>query len=92
MEQFNGVVARKKRLKERHKKQTKQLNMIDDTHLAKLDDLQIRSLMDRLLLGEGMSLRVTRPLFVEKIKFVNLALKSRGINLKEEAERRIWKH
>ena len=78
----------KKRLQERHKKQTNQLNMIDDTHLAKLDDLRIRSLMDRLLLGEGMSLRVTRPLFVEKTKFVNLALKSRGINLKEEAERK----
>ena len=74
-------------LKKRHKKQTKQLNMIDDTYLAKLDDLQIRSLMDRLLLGEGMSLRVTRPLFVEKIKFVNLALKSRGINLKEEGRK-----
>ena len=68
---------------ERHKKHTKQLNMIDDTRLAKLDNLQLRSLMDRLLLGGEMSLRITRPLFVEKIKFVNLALKSRGINLKE---------
>ena len=43
MEQFKGVVARKKRLKERHKKQTNQLNMIDDTHLSKLDDTQMRS-------------------------------------------------
>ena len=88
MEQFNGVVARKKRLKERHKKQTNQLNMIDDTHLSKLDDTQMRSLMDRLLLGEGMSLRITRPLFIEKVKLVNSVLKSRGIILKEEAERK----
>ena len=88
MEQFNGVVARKKRLKERHKKQTNQLNMIDDTHLSKLDDTQMRSLMDRLLLGEGMSLRITRPLFIDKVKLVNSVLKSRGINLKEEAERK----
>ena len=78
----------KKRLQERHKKQTNQLNMIDDTHLSKLDDTQMRSLMDRLLLGEGMSLRITRPLFIEKVKLVNSVLKSRGINLKEEAERK----
>jgi hypothetical protein len=88
MEQFNGVVARKKRLQERHKKQTNQLNMIDDSHLSKLDDTQMRSLMDRLLLGEGMSLRITRPLFIDKVKLVNSVLKSRGINLKEEAERK----
>ena len=78
----------KKRLQERHKKQTNQLNMIDDTYLSKLDDTQMRSLMDRLLLGEGMSLRITRPLFIEKVKLVNSVLKSRGLSLKEEAERK----
>ena len=77
-----------KRLQERHKKQTNQLNMINDTHLSKLDDTQMRSLMDKLLLGEGMSLRITRPLFIDKVKLVNSVLKSRGINLKEEAERK----
>ena len=73
-----------KKLRKRHDTQTNQLSQIDEDYLSELDNLQLRSLFIKLTTNEIFSLRITRPLWWEKITFVNQTLKSKGIDVKKD--------
>lgn len=72
------------RLQERHLKNTKSLNKVTVEILNKYTTDQVKEVLQKLMNNEIFSLRITRPLFVEKIKMVCKFLREeRGINLKK---------
>ena len=72
-------------LQKRHDKQTVTLSKITKTLLDKKDTDGIREYLKRLMMAELFALRITRPLFVSKIKFIANYLKvERNIDLKKQ--------
>jgi len=72
------------KLQERHLKNTKSLNKITVKVLDKYTTDQVKEVLQKLMNNEIFSLRITRPLFIEKIKMVAKFLREeRGINLKK---------
>ena len=75
-----------KKLKEKHDKQSKQLSKINENYVSKLNNDDLKTLLDKLLFCQILSLRITSNLFIQKIEFINETLKSRGVDLKKIAE------
>lgn len=78
-------------LKDRHDKSTNALNKLTSEVLNKLSGEKLRSLLDNMLLAEAFSLRITRPLHIEKIKLVCRTLESKGIYLNPAKAKRMAK-
>ena len=71
------------RLQKRHDKNTKSLNKVTIKVLEKYTNNQCKEVLQKLMDNEIFSLRITRPLFIEKIKMVCKFLREkRKINLK----------
>lgn len=74
------------KLQQRHNKQTQQLNKITKSLLDKNSNENIGKCLRKLIDNELFALRITRPLFVKKIKFVTKYLREeRNIDLKKDA-------
>ena len=72
------------KLQERHNKQTLALNKVTIEKLKTYSNDQCKEVLQKLMNNEIFSLRITRPLFVEKIKMVAKFLREeRNINLKK---------
>ena len=72
-------------LQARHDKQTITLSKITKTLLDKKDTDGIREYLKRVMMAELFALRITRPLFVAKIKFLANYLKvERNIDIKQQ--------
>jgi|TARA_B110000211_G_C14008051_1_gene521764 hypothetical protein len=72
-------------LQKRHDKQTITLSKITKTLLDKKDTDGIREYLKRVMMAELFALRITRPLFVAKIKFLANYLKvERNIDIKQQ--------
>lgn len=72
-------------LQQKHDKQTATLSKITKKLLDKKSTDGIREYLKKLMMAELFSLRITRPLFVAKIKFIAKYLKEdRNIDLKKQ--------
>jgi len=72
-------------LQARHNKQTASLSKITKKLLDKKDTDGIREYLKKVMMAELFALRITRPLFVSKIKFIANYLKvERNIDLKKQ--------
>ena len=72
-------------LQKRHDKQTVTLSKITKTLLDKKDTDGIREYLKKVMMAELFALRITRPLFVSKIKFLANYLKvERNIDIKQQ--------
>ena len=73
-------------LQARHDKQISQLSKINKDLLDSFDDVKVGKLLRELMTKELFSLRITRPTWIEKIKFVSKYLREeRGIDLKKDS-------
>jgi|TARA_R110001592_G_scaffold105611_4_gene297109 hypothetical protein len=71
-------------LQQRHDKQTISLSKITKQLLDKKSTDGIREYLKKVMMAELFALRITRPLFVAKIKFIANYLKvDRNLNLKK---------
>lgn len=74
------------KLQTRHDKQTIQLSKINKDLLDRNSDVNIGKCLRKLMTNELFALRITRPLFIEKIKFIASYLRTeRGIDLKKDS-------
>tara|TARA_B110000285_G_scaffold43870_1_gene48817 strand:+ start:50 stop:307 length:258 start_codon:yes stop_codon:yes gene_type:complete len=71
-------------LQQRHDKQTISLSKITKQLLDKKSTDGIKEYLKKVIMAELFALRITRPLFVAKIKFIANYLKvDRNLNLKK---------
>lgn len=78
-------------LQQRHDKSTLSLAKLTGEVLNKLSGDKLKQLLDNMLLAEAFSLRITRPLHIEKIKLVCRTLESKGIYLNPAKAKRMAK-
>ena len=78
-------------LKNRHDKSTLALAKLTGEFLNKLTGDKLKQLLDNMLLAEAFSLRITRPLHIEKIKLICRTLESKGIYLNPAKAKRMAK-
>ena len=72
------------RLQQRHLKNTESLNKVTIGKLDTYTTDQVKEVLQKLMNSEIFSLRITRPLFIKKIKMVCKYLREdRNINLKQ---------
>ena len=71
-------------LQARHDKHTAQLSKINKKFLDTRTTEGIREFLKKLMMGELFALRITRPLFVQKILFISKYLRQeRNLDLKK---------
>jgi len=72
------------KLQQRHLKNTESLNKVTIGKLDTYTTDQVKEVLQKLMNSEIFSLRITRPLFIKKIKMVCKYLREdRNINLKQ---------
>lgn len=74
-------------LQARHDKHTTQLSKINKKFLDTRTTEGIREFLKKLMMGELFALRITRPLFVQKILFISKYLREeRNLDLKKHCK------